>query len=178
MLNTLNYSETLRAYMSFVSSKPMWYLDFSNKYYSFDQDNTLWKHNSSSAGYNELSVRPVATGDITTHTYDNSFMSFIVNDVYPKTKTFDNVNFTGNNIDNISVEITFNTISQDSTQITFDDILKREDTYRFAIPREEHMDTFAPRMRGKYLKSNYKFITNGQMFSLPFIETTYRYSSI
>ena len=64
----------------------------------------------------------------------------------------------------------------------------REDTYRFAIPREnrtiEGSNTisnmsFAGRMRGKYLICTYTFDnTSESVFNIPSITTTYRFSLI
>jgi hypothetical protein len=178
MLNTINYSEPLKAYMSFISSKPKWYLDFSNKYYSFDENNVLWKHNSNDAAYNELSITPSTTGDITTHFYDNSFISYIVNGEYVQTKTFDNVSFSGDNVESTILDINFDTKTQSSNKVKWENITKREDTYKFAIPRDEAEIMFSSRMRGKFLKSNFLFTTNGTQFTIPYIETTYRHSMI
>ena len=65
-----------------------------------------------------------------------SYVKFIVNESYPQTKTFDNVEYGGDftyktNFDNIY----FETKRQTSYTLTQDDIDYREDTYKFCIPR-------------------------------------------
>jgi hypothetical protein len=175
---TVNYSEATQAFMSFLSSKPKWYLDFKYRYYSLDNINTLRLHNSNSR-YNVLSTTPTTIGNVTTpETADKSKIKLIVNGQYEQTKVFDNVNYTGDFIlpDNLS-NINFSTKTQQSNIVDY--IERREDTYKFAIPRAG-TENFADRMRGKYLVSNYEFSdpTNANKFNLPFIKTTYRYSMI
>jgi len=182
MLSTLNYSEMTQAFMSFVSSKPKWYFDFGNRYYSFDTVGDLLLHNSNNM-HNKMAK--------TTYP-DRSFIRILVNDTYAVTKVFDNVAFTGDNISLMVNSHKFYTTSQESSIIDSLLIDKREDTYKFAIPRNIRSGTFigskeneipagrfADRMRGKYLVADYSFQNNGgKMFTLPFIETTYRYSMI
>jgi hypothetical protein len=166
---TLNYSEITQAFMSFMTSRPKWYLDFGGKYYSIDANNVLRLHNSNSK-YNVLSTIDDKA--------DVSKIKIIVNDNYETTKTFDNVSYSAdfasqNNLSNI----TFKTNTQNS--LTVQSIDRREDTYKFAIPRNSSLNKFADRMRGKYLVSNYEFNDlNGSKFTLPYIKTTYRYSMI
>lgn len=167
-LNTLNYSEQSKAFMSFLSSKPKWYIDFKDRYYSFDDTNTLRLHNSNTE-YNNLDG-----------TIKRSYIKPIVNQDYQQTKTFDNVfypaDFTGN--DNFT-SIFFNTDHQNSNIVNRSDIDKRESTNKFYIPRKEGDELFADRMKGKYIIGNYTFLSNdGNMFILPLLETTYRYSMI
>ena len=64
----------------------------------------------------------------------------------------------------------------------------REDTYRFAIPREAvdndalhqlNSQSYVGRLRGKYLICDYTFdCNNNKEFKLPYIKTTYRYSKL
>lgn len=164
---TLNYSEQAQAFMSFLSSRPKWYLDFSGKYYSFDENGVLRLHNSNSE-YNLLS----------TTTPDKSIIKFIVNGNFDSTKTFDNVNYTAD----FSGALNFSNIvfkTKEQASATVDDIARREDTYKFAIPRRAGEERFSDRMRGKYLISKYEFNDeDGSKFTIPYIKTTYRRSMI
>jgi uncharacterized protein (TIGR02145 family) len=45
-LNTISYSETAQAFSSFLSSNPKWYMKFSDRYYSFDENNIMYQHNN------------------------------------------------------------------------------------------------------------------------------------
>jgi hypothetical protein len=161
MLNTLNYSEQVQSFWSFTSSKPKWYLNFGNSYYSFDEDNKLYKHNS---------------GVIT----DNSIVKYIVNDAYQATKSFDNIEYSPDFENSINFnKIDFKTNTMTSKSLMSSDIDKREDTYKAAIPREVGVDKFAGRMKGKYLISELLYIpVNGSRFNLPYIKTSYRQSMI
>jgi len=177
MLYTLNYSEMTQAYMSFISTQPKWYLDFKDRYYSVDSSNNLWLNNSSSALYNELHVKPVTTDGHTTHTMDRSFIKIVDNSSYAQTKTYDMVLFSGTNINTTNMSYTFHTLGQTSSQLINSDIKLKEDTYFFQIPREATGDTFSPRIRGKYLITDLEILSDGTKFTLPYIETTYRYSA-
>jgi len=57
-LNTIIYSEGSQAFMSFSSVRPKWHLDFGDRYYSFDENDRLYLHNSNSI-YNQLNVTVV-----------------------------------------------------------------------------------------------------------------------
>lgn len=112
-----------------------------------------------------------------------------MNQGYPQTKTFDNVEYGGDftygtNFDNIY----FETKRQTSFTLTKDDIDYREDTYKFCIPRssrelneaEELVNkSYRDRMKGKYLVCHYKYDCNeGNTFKVPYISTAYRNSLI
>ena len=72
--------------------------------------------------------------------------------------------------------------------LTSADIDYREDTYKFAIPRNslklnevEQLanKSYKDRMKGKYLICSYKYDCNGgNEFKVPYISTAYRYSMI
>lgn len=111
-------------------------------------------------------------------------LKIIVADNYPYTKVFDNVLFAADftdNVDNIS-KFVFKTKNQTSFEGSAEDIECREDTYRFAIPREEcemNEMSYAGRMRGKYLEEFYTFDCNdNKQFTIPYIKTTYRQSRL
>lgn len=167
-LNTLNYSERNGAFMSFISYTPKWYLDFKDRYYSFDSSNKLRLHNSNTE-YNNLDG-----------TIKRSVINPVVNNDYQMTKVFDNVFFSANfkDSDNFS-SIKFNTDHQESSIVSKANIDNRESTYKFYIPRKNSTELFQDRMKGKYIIGNYIFISeNGNPFTLPLLETTYRYSMI
>lgn len=161
MLNTLNYSEQGQVFWSFTSSKPKWYLDFGDKYYSFDEDNNLYLHNS---------------GDIK----DSSLIRYIVNDNFSATKVFDNIEYTSEFDANTNFStFNFKTNTMTSKSLVSSDIDKREDTYKAAIPRESGSDMFSGRIKGKYLSTELVYNPiDGSKFNLPYVKTTYRQSMI
>lgn len=168
-LHTLNYSEMTQVYMSFISAEPKWYLDFKSKYYSFDSNNDLWKHNIDDGTSNRLN----------SDTYNSSRIRFLVNEDYQQTKVFDNVTYTGDNVNLMNPSYIFRTTNQTSTTVDSYSIINREGTFRFAIPRQTGTDKFASRIKGKYLMCDYTFTNaSGFSFTLPFVETTFRYSAI
>lgn len=174
--NSLVFNEQLGAFTSFYTIKPDWWAEFTDKLYIY-KSLQVYKYNSG----NEL--------DLFTGKDKVSYIRFVVNDKYPQTKTFDNVEYGGDftygsNFDNIY----FNTKRQTSFTLTKDDIDYREDTYKFCIPRssrelneaEELVNkSYVDRMKGKYLICHYKFDCNdGNTFKVPYISTAYRYSLI
>ena len=170
MLNTLNYSEMTQTYMSFISANPVWYLDFKSKYYSFDSDRNMWKHNIDDGTSNRLSSNLL---------YDASKIRFLVNENSQDTKVFDNVSYTGDRVELMNPSYIYRTSDQTSLTANSSIIIIREGTAKLAIPRESGVDRFAPRMRGNVLTCDYTFQnSDGISFTLPFIETTYRYSAI
>lgn len=65
-----------------------------------------------------------------------SEIEFVVNAEYPQTKTFDNVEYGGDFTTDTNFDlILFTTKRQTSETLTSEDIDYREDTYKFAIPR-------------------------------------------
>ena len=126
-------------------------------------------------------------------------LEFAINENPYITKVFDTQDITGNLIDpndnNLQVieEIKFNTKTQNSFTLNNKDVQCREDSYKFAIPRqdrgeignsdEEQQDilnrSFSPRMRGKYLNCEYTFnCDNDRGVQIPFIKTTFRQSNV
>lgn len=113
-----------------------------------------------------------------------SQLNFVVNDNFVYTKVFDNVLFYADfegNVNNIT-DVLFKTKNQTSIKLTSKDIECREDTYRFAIPREDEKNnnmSYIGRMRGKYLEEQYTFDCNdNKTFKIPYIKTTYRQSML
>lgn len=171
---TLIYNELLTAFSSFYTISPTNYISFTDKLYIFNENN-LYKYNSGD--------------DKPLHNHKISYIQFVVNDGYPQTKTFDNVEFDGKFTDNKSFsEIYFETKRQISDKLTNTQIDYREDTYKFAIPRNSIVlnaaeqllnKSFKDRMKGKYLVCNYKYdCKDGNTFKVPYISTAYRYSMI
>lgn len=103
-------------------------------------------------------------------------------------------------MNNIVTNITFHTKSQEANPLppcTYDSTVNtdlkyaydyREDTYRFAIGRENinlsdtqqiENKANAGRLRGKWLQCEYVFdCNNDKTFKLPYVNTTYRYSLV
>lgn len=173
---TLAFNEQLGVMTSFYTFAPDWYIEFSDKIYTF-KSLGLFKYNSG----DEL--------DLYEDRDKISYIRFIVNDAYPQTKTFDNVEYGGDftydtNFDNIY----FETKRQTSYTTTKTGIDYREDTYKFAIPRNSIElneaqqlvnKSYKDRMKGKYLICHYKYDCNGgNTFKVPYISTAYRYSMI
>lgn len=116
-------------------------------------------------------------------------IQYIINKDILYTKTFDNVFFSGQfrDIKNMLTDATFRTTDQVGT-ITQDyvnggyAIDHRENTYRFAIGREQNSDdtlSYPGRLRGKYLICDLTLNCGEQHnFTLPNINTTYRYSLV
>ena len=170
------FNEQVGAFTSFYTYRPDWYAEFTDKLMIY-KNLAVYKYNSG----NEL--------DMFTGKDKISYVRFIVNDKYPQTNTFDNVEYGGvftydTNFDNIY----FETKRQTSFTLTQDDIDYREDTYKFCIPRssrelneaEELVNkSYRDRMKGKYLICHYKYDCNGcNTFKVPYISTAYRYSLI
>lgn len=130
MLNTLNYSEAIEAFSSFVSSEPRWYIDLKGSYYSFNAAGKCFLHNVEN-DYNRMRD---------TSTPDRSFIRLLVNDDYEATKTFDNVSYSADfhPTENI-VPLQFKTRLHKTDKVDFID--SREDTYKFSIPRDASNDT-------------------------------------
>lgn len=182
MDKTINYSETLQAFMSFMTSRPKWYLDFGDRYFSIDNNNKLRLHNSNT-NYNVLSSEKTKKSEVSAEFYypaDQSELRIVINQDYEATKVFDNVFYTGVFADGVNLDnIVFETQTQKSSIVGNNSIDRREDTYRFSIPRSNDAELFGDRMRGKHMLSTYNFLDlEGSKFTLPYIKTTYRYSNI
>ena len=173
---TLVYNEQLNAFTSFYTISPDRWVEFSDKIFTF-KDLQLYKYN--------------AGDDLDLYTGEDkvSYIQFTVNDDYPITKTFDNVEYSGDFTYKTNFySIIFNTKRQTSYETTDEGIDYREDTYKFAIPRNnielndaENLvnKSYKDRMKGKYLVCNYKYDCNGgNTFKVPYISTAYRYSMI
>ena len=170
---SLIFSEQLDKFTSFYTFNPEWALTFSDKIVAI-KNNLLYRVNS------------LDTDSSDTNNKDAK-ITLVVNTNPEATKVFDNVRISGQFLDANGALLTTQDIGTmefltkhqqtDTHNIVFD---YREDTYRFPIPRQkdsEDISTYTPRLRGKYLISNYNFIVNGeQTFRIPFITTTYRQS--
>lgn len=129
MLNTLNYSEAIDAFSSFLSCTPKWYIPINGGFYSFNSDNKCFLHNSGD-DYNYLDM----SGE-----ERRSVIRLLVNDDYETTKTFDNVSYSGDFEDGENlIPFKFKTRLHTTNQV--DDVYNREDTYKFSIPRDNSED--------------------------------------
>ena len=167
---TINYSETSKAFLSFVTTEPEWYITVNGRCYSFDNKNVLRMHNAGEAN----NLNPTIT---TSGTISESKIKFIVNQDYFETKVFDNVEYDSsfNGVDQFT-KIKFNTKSHTDALLSIGDITYLEDTYRFSMPRATSVD-YPERLRGKYLVSEYTFKSDtGKYFVLPYITTKFRQS--
>lgn len=173
---TLVFNEQLSVMTSFYTFNPDWYVEFADKIYTFKSLN-LFRYNAG----DEMNLY--------TDKDKVSYIRFIINDQYPQTKTFDNVEFGGDFTYNTNFDkIYFQTKRQTSYPLSKGDIDYREDTYKFCIPRNnielneaEQLanKSYKDRMKGKYLICHYKYDCNsGNTFKIPYISTAYRYSMI
>lgn len=173
---TLVYNEQVGAFTSFYKIKPEWYSEFSDKLYMY-------------SGVNMYKLNSGEDVDLVSDEDKIAYVRFIVNQSYPQTKTFDNVEYSGDfKYDTNFNEIYFETKRQTSYKVTDKDIDYREDTYKFCIPRnnielneaEQLVNkSYKDRMKGKYLVCHYKYDCNGgNTFKVPYISTAYRNSMI
>ena len=173
---TLAFNEQLGVFTSFYNYNPDYYAEFSDKLYLF-KSLKLFKYNGGEQA------------DLDSDKAKVSEIEFVVNKDYPQTKTFDNVEYGGDFTTDTNFDlILFTTKRQTSETLTSEDIDYREDTYKFAIPRNslklnevEQLanKSYKDRMKGKYLICNYKYDCNGgNKFKVPYISTAYRYSMI
>lgn len=164
------YSERTQQYTSFFTYIPDKVLQFKDQLI-YIKDNKFTKNSKDS-------LQTV-----------QSKVTIVINDNILQTKVFDNVFFHGNftDIKSMLSNVAFTTKTQTGTIL--EDYIKggyaidiREDTYRFAIGRENNPkdeDSYAGRLRGKYLICDYTILCNNKKhFNLPGINTTYRYSLV
>lgn len=163
----LIFNERLSAFTTFNTQKYTHFVSTNDGSFMIIDDNLNVKK------YNEMRDGSSIQSD--------SKITFVVNDNFMYPKVFDNVMFYanfGDNLSNIS-SVVFKTKNQTSEIVNTDDIECREDTYRFAIPRETSDSLYAGRMRGNYLEETFTFdCSNNQTFKIPYIKTTYRQSKI
>lgn len=172
---SLIYSEQIGHFTSFYTFNPDWALLFSDKVVTI-KNNILYRINSlDTDGIGEVNK--------------DAKLTLVINQNPMVTKVFDNVRLQGEFNDSNNQPLTVNNIGtmqfstkdQESAEqnIVFD---YREHSYRFPVPRQTNsgdITTYLPRLRGKYMLCNYKFIVNGeQTFRIPFITTTYRQSLV
>lgn len=174
---SLIFNEQLGRFTSFYTFNPEWSLQFSDK--------------SVAIKGNEFYVINTLDTDGLGSVDKKSKIQFVVNKDTQYTKVFDNVRLSGefrnqNNalLTSDAIEyMKFGTKHQISTNPN-PIIDYREDSYRFAIGREDVSNeegslSYPSRMRGKYLVCDYTFDANNEhTFKIPYITTTYRYSLI
>ena len=178
----LIFNEQIQQFTSFYTHNPNWFFPFRTKMVTIKDNNCYYLHNM----YNVTST--ISEDKI-------SYVRFVVNQNAADTKTFDNQMFSAK-LDYLSYdannplikEIKFETDKYYTEPIDQNSIDFREDTYRLPIGRaysdnsEQQQLTdmsYASRMRGKYLVCNYTFDCNdNKQFRLPYLKTTYRYSTI
>lgn len=174
---SLIFNELVGRFTSFYTFNPQWALVFSDSVVGI-KDNEFFRVNS-------LDVDP--TNNVT----KNAKIEFVVNKDVELTKTFDNVRLHGDfkkrgvepQRDDIIESVEFETKHQTTGKITDLVVDYREDSYRFAMPRQavdlKDPSSYPARMRGKYLVCTYEFkADDNSTFRIPSITTTYRYSLI
>lgn len=174
---SLIFNEQIGRFTSFYTFNPDWALLFSNKIVTI-KDNNFYVINT-------LDIDGLGNVDKTAK------LQIVVNKDVMYTKTFDNINISGEMLDKNNANLTKDLIDKivfgtkhqtaTSTNPVFD---YRENTYRLPIPRQDtnNEDTslsYPARMRGKTMICDYQFNTNDEKtFKIPYITTTYRYSLI
>lgn len=174
---SLIFNELVGRFTSFYTFNPQWALVFSDSVVGI-KDNEFFRVNS-------LDVDP------TNNVSKNAKIEFVVNKDVELTKTFDNVRLHGDfkkkgvepQRDGIIESVEFKTKHQTTGKITDLAVDYREDSYRFAMPRQvvdtDDLSSYPARMRGKYLVCTYEFkADDNSTFRIPSITTTYRYSLI
>lgn len=159
-MSTINYSEQINAFQSFMDIRPVEFIEFNDKLYFVDSNGDVLSYSNKN---------PIE--------YNNLFLRSIVNGDFHATKTFDNVELFSTTSNNILIDSAkFYTSNQQSQPLLNENADKRENTYRLAIPR----GVYDERMRDKYLICDYsvKGNSDGVAFSIPYIKTRYRYSKI
>lgn len=163
-MKNILFSEQIDSFQSVCDSDVRTYFYIASEPYMIDSSGNILRVNG---GYKNES--------------SDSYIKMIVNQDYPYTKVYDNVELYFSNANQTLVESAWFTNSkQGSLVATSTDFDIREATHKLAIPRASS-DLFADRMRDKYLVANYlikRDAANGYYFSLPYIKTKYRYSSI
>lgn len=173
---SLIFNEQVNRFTSFYTFNPEWALTFSDLSVGI-KGNKLYRLNTLDT-------------DSTNGVSKNAKLTFVVNKDVEFTKTFDNVRLQGDFLDengaiktsDIILKYSFETKHQTTGEIENPAVDYREDSYRFAIPRQETNEdpmSYPARMRGKYLICNYEFEADGEnKFKIPAVTTTYRYSLI
>ena len=157
--------------------------EFINAFTSKYIVDSNWSVNTSSSVTHISSTNDFINTVYTDKLDNKPYVKFIVNKDLQYTKSFDNVDFSGNVTDECFTSAVFNTKTQTSDTITINNIDLREDNYRFYIPRDSLVveeEFYIPaRMKGKYLICEYRFDCNdSKSFDIPYIRTTYRYSKL
>jgi len=164
-MNTLIFSEPIDSFITAASYSPIHNIKVGGVEYFIDGTNSVYKTN---CGYGNSD--------------DMCMIRFISNEDYPVTKVFDNAELYFNNEEYSNITSSyFETKKQTSNTATSSDFDIREHTHKLAIPRVTGSDRFAERMRDKYIICNYfidRTTENNYYFSIPYIKTRYRYSSI
>ena len=173
---SLIFSEQNDRYISRFSHTSDYPIMFSNELYSIS-NNKLYKLNEAMSTTNDQDYK--------------SSITYVVNKDYGTPKVFDNVNFSGwfsNTFQSTITNIKFDTKHQTAqplkpviypgqvAQYKYA-IDYRENTYRYAIGRNEKINNNKDRMRGNDLTCTIEFDTkNNNEFKIPFINTNYRYT--
>lgn len=163
---SLIYNERLGVFTAFYDYAPQQQFHTSDKLITIS-DRNWYMHNSGTDNKNNY--------------FNQANVQFVINDNLLYTKVYDNQQFSGDftDIKPVISKIQLNTKYQIADVLTGKDIECREDTYRFAIPREQGNSIFRGRMRGKYLLCDYTFdCADDKQFRLPYIKTIYRYSRL
>jgi hypothetical protein len=157
---TLNYSESGQTFWSFLTHTPEWFIKTNGDLYTFDSEGKMYLYGGRD---------PI----------DESSVEHIVNTSYQSTKAFDNVEYSGD-FGNVNFnKIEFKTNNMVAENLNSSDIDEREDTFKFAIPREESDELYPGRLKGKFLLAKYTYNPiDGSKFTLPYIKTTFRQSNI
>lgn len=169
-MNTFLYSEQIDGFESiadFGTTNIVEYLYIEDKTYVIDSSGNILLLNG---GYTGLYAKECE-------------LIFVSNQDYQYTKTFDTaeVYFSNNNNNStITSAFFYNSINTSNTSYSAD-FSNREGTQKLSLPRVGS-GLYKDRLRDKYLVCDYKInryaASNNYYFSLPYIKTKYRYSSI
>lgn len=159
------FSEYIQAFSTVTGFNFEWKLDFKDYIFVSNENYTGKLHK-----YNANTIPEF---------FDNIYygsLQYVVNENFSNTKVFDNITLTGNGdckFNNILCE----TLTQSSGTIDNPTVSLRESSYNLNVPRSNNKTKFADRLRGKYLKVLFGLKNDGNI-SIPYINTSYRYSHL
>lgn len=161
-MNTLNYSEQIGVFQSFMDINPSHYIDFGGDLFYISDNGDVFSIEDKWNPESSIYIR------------------VIVNDEFVSSKTFDNIEIYAGLGNDITIQAEFKTSIHKTdviSSLNSSDFTNRESTYYAAIPR--HIDGVT-RLRDKHIICNYRIYgsSDDRLFSIPYIKTKYRHSVI
>lgn len=163
-MKTILFSQDIDSFISLSDIQAAQYFTLDGDTFIVDYSGNILKLNG---GYTSNTLVP--------------YIITFVNGDYQQTKTFDNIELYFSSNNQSLVDMAWFSGSRNTTVSSIStDFDLREETHKLSIPRIS-TEKFASRLRDKFMACNYyikKDVANNYYFSLPYIKTKYRYSSI